>query len=139
MSDVAIVASNGRTLRISQITADADGGWRYTAGLSLEGAEGAVGVYDYGSPQLPIFFAELAAAWQGFEGERNFRSLEGQLTITARHDGVGTITCLITLGQPWPPAWSLQGELDLGAGAHLEGISSDLAAAFASSESRRPT
>lgn len=139
MSGVTIVAENGRTLRISHVAAGTDHGWTYTADLELESARGGVGVYDYGDPRLPGFFADLAANWQGFEGEREFQSLEGQLTITARHDGRGTVTCVVTLRQPWPPTWSLQAELDLGAGAHLESISSDLASAFQAAESRRPS
>lgn len=138
MTDVAILAENGRTLRISHVAAGADHGWTYSVDLELESARGGVGVYDYGDPRLPGFFAELAADWQGFEGEREFLSLEGQLTITARHDGRGTVNCVVTLRQPWPPGWSLEAELDLGAGAHLESISSDLASVFAQAESERP-
>lgn len=139
VTDVAIVAENGRTLRISQVAAGTDHGWTYSVDLELESAKGGVGVYDYGDPRLPDFFAGLAADWQGFEGERAFMSLEGQLTITARHDGRGTVTCVVTLRQPWPPAWSLEAEFDLGAGAHLQSISSDVASVFAAADSRRPS
>jgi hypothetical protein len=32
----------------------------------------------------------------------------------------------VTVGQPWPPEWSMSADLDFGAGAHLERIADDL-------------
>jgi hypothetical protein len=73
-------------------------------------------------PPLATYFRALADAWRGFDGIKRFASLEGQLTIEARHDGRGTVWCDIGLGQPWPPEWELSASLDLGAGAHLDGL-----------------
>ncbi|HEU5149474.1 MAG TPA: DUF6228 family protein [Iamia sp.] len=137
MTEVEIAAENGRTLRVSHVRAGDDEGWTYSVHLDTETARGGIGVFDYGDPGLPSFFSDLAARWRGFEGTRELESLEGQLHISAEHDGRGTVRCLVTIGQAWPPAWSLQAELDLGAGAHLEAIASDLASAFAEAGARR--
>lgn len=134
---MTIVAENGRTLRVSQVVAGDDHGWTYSVDLELESAKGGVGVYDYGTPQLPVFFSALAADWRGFEEAREFVTLEGDFSIRATHDGKGTVTCLIRVRQPWPPTWDMEAEFDLGAGAHLERIGSDLTALFAAAESRR--
>ena len=42
-----------------------------------------------------------------------------ELTIEARHDGVGTVYCDIQLRQHSLPEWMVSAVLDFGAGAHL--------------------
>ena len=51
---------------------------------------------------------------------RAFTSLEGELLLSAIHDGLGTVDLAATLRQPWPPEWSATASIDLGAGAHLK-------------------
>lgn len=75
---------------------------------------------------LPGFFRHLANAWRGFDDAKSFGSLEGELTIDARHDGLGTVFCEVTIRQPWPPDWSLTATLDFGAGAHLQAIADEI-------------
>ena len=43
------------------------------------------------------FFAELAADWRGWDGERRWRSLEGEMEIEASHDGRGHVLIGVTV------------------------------------------
>lgn len=81
---------------------------------------------------LVSFVRSLANDWAGFDGERQYASTEGQSTLVCRHDGHGTVSCRVTIGQPWPPEWSMTAELQFGAGAHLERIAYDLEHFFVS-------
>jgi hypothetical protein len=72
--------------------------------------------------------ADLANSWRGFDGARDYRSLEGQLGFSCRHDGRGTVMCKVTLRQPAPPEWSVETTLDFGAGAHLERLADEVEA-----------
>lgn len=74
----------------------------------------------------PSIFRELAESWKGFDDVKSFASLEGQLCIDARHDGLGTVYCEVYLRQPWPPEWQLSAVLDFGAGAHLDALASEI-------------
>jgi hypothetical protein len=67
-----------------------------------------------------------AIAWRGFEDTKSFASLEGELCIDARHDGLGSVYCEVYLRQPSPPEWQLSAVLDFGAGAHLDAVASEI-------------
>ena len=98
---------------------------RFAATLTTESGECAVEVWEYNSG-LAAFLRAVANDWAGFDGERTYATIEGHLELSCRHDGHGTVTCRVTLGQPWPPEWSMKAVLELGAGAHLERIASDV-------------
>lgn len=124
--DLTLTAENGRTLRLSNVVRGDDGRIEsYEATLTIEGGSITTAVHEFGT-WLPRFFREIADAWRGFDGVRSFTSLEGELTIDARHDGHGTVFCEVCLRQPWPPEWKLSAQLDFGAGAHLEGLASEI-------------
>ena len=74
---------------------------------------------------LPQFIRELADAWKGFEGVREYASTEGHLALACEHDGLGTVVFRVTVGQLWDPEWSMCAVLTFGAGAHLEQLASD--------------
>jgi hypothetical protein len=40
---------------------------------------------------LADFLSELAGSWRGWEGERKWTSLEGDIELTATHDGRGLV------------------------------------------------
>ena len=98
---------------------------RYTATLATEAGECTVDVWEYHST-LAAFIRSMADDWAGFDGERTYVTIEDHLTIACRHDGLGTVRCLVTIGQVWPPEWSMTAELEFGAGAHLERIADDV-------------
>ena len=124
--EITLTAENGRTLRLSNVVRGGDGLVEaYEATLTMPGGSVTTIVHEYGT-SLPQFFRELADAWQGFDHVKTFASLEGELTVDARHDGLGTVYCEVCLGQPWPPEWRLSAVLDFGAGAHLENIAGEI-------------
>ena len=126
MDSVLIDGSNGRSLTLSNPGPhDRDDIWAYDATLEIEAGSMQARVWDDGVG-LARYFRSLAEDWRGFHGQREFTALEGQLWMHSVHDGVGTVTCMVTLGRPEPPTWTLSAELLLGAGAHLERIASEL-------------
>jgi hypothetical protein len=44
-----------------------------------------IATFSDGPRDLALFFAELAADWRGWEGERHWRALEGELEVQASH------------------------------------------------------
>ena len=128
MNEVVVTSIEGRTLHIDEPRhRDADGIWSFTATLTTECGTAATEVWDSGDA-LSALFRDLADALGGFEGEREYASLEGQLSLRCTHDGRGTVSCAVTLARPAPPKWSFSAHLDLGAGAHLERIASEFEA-----------
>ena len=123
---VEIVSVEGRRLVLHQPTRGSDEDiWSFTAELSIETGQASVAVWELG-PGLADFFDRLADQWTGFDGVEEYGSLEGNLTIACTHDGRGAVNCRVAIGQSWPPNWTLTAEMSLGAGAHLEGIASEV-------------
>lgn len=128
MNSVTLDAEQGRNLRLTRTHApDSEYVSGFEARLTIP--EGAIetNVYEH-REWLAEYFADLAANWRGWEGVKEYASLEGQLSLNATHDGLGTVTIRVVLGQPWPPEWSFEAELAFGAGAHLERLAHELGA-----------
>lgn len=129
--EVALTGENGRSLRLSNVVRAGDGSIEaYEATLTVPGVVSAATVVYEHLSHLASFFRDLADAWRGFDGVKSFASLEGHLTIEARHDGKGTVYCDVCLRQPWPPEWKSSAVLDFGGGAHLESLANDVSALF---------
>ena len=121
---------NGRRLRLHSLQArgkDID----YVATLELPEGRASVTVYEYGTG-LPAFVRSVADAWQGFTDVKEYVSLEGDLVLSCRHDGLATVECDVTVRQPSPPEWSMRAVLAFGAGAHFGRIADAVAEFFAS-------
>ena len=126
MDEVKIDSVEGRSLRVwNPGPMDADRIWAYDAEFHHGGGIASLRLWDYGDG-LAAFFADLAAAWRGFDGDREWTSCEGNLDLTCRHDGVGSVICEVTLREPAGPTWSVTAQMTFGAGAHLERIAHDL-------------
>jgi hypothetical protein len=48
-------------------------------------------------PSLPAFFSELHELWRGWDGERDWSSVTGNCTLSARHDRVGHVSLTMKL------------------------------------------
>jgi hypothetical protein len=88
-----------------------------------------------GGPWNPAaFFAELAADWQGWAGERRWRALEGEMEIEASHTGAHVLVA-VTVERPdmtfAEDAWSARIVFALEAGEQLAGVARDLASVLA--------
>ena len=125
-------STEGRKLEFARPVRRADDRepWSYDAALTVELTKASVSVWDYGAGPAG-FFQSLADDWKGWDGERSWSSLEGQLVIEARHDGKGLIICEVAIGSKIPPAWSLRASTTFGAGTHMEEIASSVARALA--------
>ncbi len=99
--------------------------WSFRAPLETECGNAGADVWDHGTA-LISFFRGLADALGGFDGERTYDSLEGQLSIRSVHDGRGTVECTVSVAGLAPPSWSFCAQMDLGSGAHLERIAEDI-------------
>ncbi len=65
---------------------------------------------------LAAFFRDLATHWRGWETEKQWESLEGELSLVATCDSTGHITLQIRLRGGPSYDWSLTGVLLLEAG-----------------------
>jgi hypothetical protein len=66
---------------------------------------------------LADFLAGLDADWEGWEGERTWRSMERELHIAAVHDKTNTVLLRVTLEDGAPPHWRCEAELEVDPGA----------------------
>ncbi len=85
--------------------------------------------YATGFHDLATFFANLAAGWRGWDGERSWESVEGDLRLDARHDG--HVQLRVTLradGSGWGNnGWTAIAELTLDPGEQVSVVAADLA------------
>lgn len=128
MDQVTLDATNGRKVVVSRHrppTADGEP-WVFTTVLATGEAQASSEVWEYGPAGPAVFFRELANNWRCWDGIKSYSSLEGELTLDCRHDGLGLIVCEVTLGCVVPPAWRLSAEMTFGAGAHVERLADEL-------------
>jgi hypothetical protein len=78
---------------------------------------------------LPEFFAELAAEWNGWTGERRWASYEGGLSLLCAHDGLGHVTVAVRLAEANSRAWTADGIVPVDAG-QLDQVARDLSVFF---------
>jgi hypothetical protein len=80
------------------------------------------------------FFGELAADWRGWDGERRWAALEGEMEIEATHDGA-QVRIAVTVKRPdmtfAKDAWSARIVFTLEPGEQLAGVARDMASALA--------
>lgn len=128
MEEVTLDSMNGRSLRLRRdLAPDSDGIWRFVATLSIPEGSLTTAVWDIG-PGFAAFLREVAAEWRGFDGLKEYSTLEGQLLLSCRHDGKGAVYCSATLRRPESPDWSVQAAMEFGAGAHLERLADEVEA-----------
>lgn len=97
-----------------------------TVTVDMESLRARREVYLYGFTDLTGFFAGLAENWRGWNGTRNYESIEHDLLLEATHTG-STVELLFTLQDPsFPDARCVRGKLTLGAGEELTRVSEDI-------------
>jgi hypothetical protein len=89
----------------------------FLATLRSRGVRGTARVGTFMSQGLAELFAHFANNWKGWEGSKDWASLEGELSISARADSLGHIFMNVRLRDGAPAKWTLQAELILEAGA----------------------
>jgi hypothetical protein len=88
----------------------------FLATLRSRGVNGTAKVGTYMSNGVADFFADFARHWKGWEGSKEWRSLEGELSLTARSDTLGHVYLTSTLREGAPDKWTLRANLVLEAG-----------------------
>lgn len=92
----------------------------------LRGHRQVAAHYTSGFQELAQFFEDLAEHWTGWPGTKTYRSLEGDLQLTASHTG-SHIELGFTLQDPeFSETWSLRGRLTLDAGEELSRAADEL-------------
>jgi len=85
----------------------------------------------YFAPDLAKYFDLMAKEWQGWEGERNWASLEGEFELKASMDKMGHVTLKYFLRPPHTGFhWELKGAIEIEAG-QLESIAKEVRRAWA--------
>lgn len=123
-----ITSTEGRklTIRMVEQPSGPDGdSWSYEAVVETESARAQTIVHEWGRG-LAQYWTGIASDWKGWEGDRDYRSLEGQLDIACSISVLGQVTCVVSLRQPWPPTWRLDAQLTFGGGSHIEQFARDL-------------
>lgn len=127
MNEAVLDSEGGRSLTLRRATwPDRESFESFDATLRLPSGEMTAPVWDYRGA-LPEFFADLAESWRGFDGAKEYDTVEGQLQLSCTWDGLGAVRCRATLGSLEPPEWSVSAVLTWGAGAHLERLAAEVA------------
>jgi Family of unknown function (DUF6228) len=81
---------------------------------------------------LVAWFAELAAAFRGWQGTRTWASLEGDALLEVTHDGLGEVALRVTLRRDTgdPPVWTVSAVVPLEAGEELTRLAEEVARLF---------
>lgn len=123
-----IVSVEGRRLsiRLLEHPSGPDGdAWSFEATIATESARAVAIVQEWGRG-LTQYWADIARDWRGWNGDRKYGSLEGQLDLACSMNDLGQVSCTVSLGQPWPPTWRLAAEMTFGGGSQIEQFARDL-------------
>jgi len=86
------------------------------AELHGRGLDASVLVSAYLFGGFADFFAGLATNWKGWKGGREWRALEGELSLKAESDRTGHVYLSVELHDGAPPRWQLNATLVVEAG-----------------------
>jgi hypothetical protein len=111
MNDSVTISSVNNTAKLtfSNVTDD-----EFNTILEGKGFSGSVGVSCYHSGFPNVLFDDLAANWKGWDGEKKWSSLEGELHLSAKTDQWGHIflNVLIHVRNGYDD-WDLSSELSI--------------------------
>ncbi len=112
---------DGTSLQFSDYVGD-----YFEASLHGAGFQGRGRVYAEEPSHMGAFFRDLATHWQGWKGQKQWGSLEGELQFTATSDSTGHTTLGVRLRSgPYPFDWILTAALLVDAG-QLESIANKM-------------
>lgn len=127
----AVVIADGRTRLVfsdpdSVMTVPAQYLSATLEGPDLRASRQVYEGYDEGFTSLARYFKDLAADWRGWNGSRDYESIEGDLRLQATHDG--HVNLRVLLWEPTvPTGWRVEAELRLDAGEALSAAADDIA------------
>ena len=116
MEDSTVIKSahDGTTLEFSDRTGD-----HYRVSLTGPNFHGDCSVYAYEpAADLSAFFRDMATNWRGWQGKKEWSSLEGELKLAGIIDSTGHISLSVRLRSgPYPFDWTISAVLLLEAGS----------------------
>ena len=80
-----------------------------------------------GYAALAAYFDEMALAWRGWKGPREWHSLEGELTLTAVHDGHVRMATRLASGFG-EREWTLAADIVIDPGEDLANVATEVRA-----------
>lgn len=89
----------------------------YTATLRASDVSATVQVFHFGGDYIGEFFRSLARDWRGWEGPREWRSLERVLGFDASINRAGLVQLRVTLRDTGMYTWLVQYDLAIENGA----------------------
>ena len=118
-------AHDGTAVEFSQ-----RGGGYFLASIAGPNIQASATVYEYEPTYLKRFFADVAANWKGWTGKKEWKSLEGELVLSATADSKGHISLWLHLSSGSSPFdWKLSAMILLEAG-QLDHLAQSVAAFF---------
>jgi len=97
--------------------------WSVAATLEVEGLRATKEIsvhYATCMDELIAYLDDLAEHWQGWNSVKTYQSLDGDLTLKARHDGTGHVLLDVELKRNLPPdEWSARGQVVTDPGAQM--------------------
>ena len=127
MNDTVTITSakNGSRFTLSNVTDDS-----FTATIDGPSFSGSLIIPSYFSGFPHKFFEELAAEWRGWNGAKQWSSLEGELHLQAKSDKLGHVCLTVSLGIiNGRDDWKLQTDLMIESG-QLESLAKSLNGLF---------
>ena len=128
--DPVIIGDAGRTLALSAPQFHGDLPADYLSvtvtGPDMSASRQVYAGWDGGFSTLAAFFSDLAEHWRGWQGERVFESIEGDLRIRATHDGHVNLRVLLWESTV-PDGWRIDAGIRLDAGESLSRAATDVA------------
>lgn len=97
--------------------------WSIAATLGFEGLRVSKRInvhYSTCMDELIAYLIDLAEQWRGWKSTKTYRSLEGDLTLTARHDGKHVLLDVEVKRFDPPREWSARGTVVTDPGAQME-------------------
>src|SRR5260370_40228555 len=91
MDTVRFISAAGGHLELSYALMNRDGSVRFHATLTLADLRASLGVYDDRPDEFALLFDDLARDWRGFEGVREWFSLDNASLITYTSDRLGHV------------------------------------------------
>ena len=118
--------SDGRSLRFSDRSGD-----RYRVSLDGDEITATTTVWGYSDSDFLVqLFTYIAKNWKGWDGEKQWSSIESDLMLIATSDNLGHITLEVSICKNHPDNdWSISAPVHLDAGG-LDKIASDVSAFF---------
>lgn len=119
-------AHDGTTLEFCDPIRSAGGELDYfTVAIQAPNASAIAKIYAYQAESLVTFFTDVAQSWRGWDGVKEWTSLEGEFELRATSDRLGHVTLGYTLRSGHGQYdWCVTGAVELEAG-QLERVAAD--------------